>query len=333
MTNDDNQKIGWLLFASLVVAGVMIGLILFAFDRFTAPPQAPPPECSELLAEQCGPGQDCIDGTCQETPDRRRACESGEVCSIDCACGFPRSCVENRCLIPMPASAASTCDERAQQLIARLDARYKSCLQEAKKDPLSCSSDEFEKFLIENADFGDALTRYGEALLLVFPTSKPLFDSEQRDSWPDDPTLQHYLGYLKEREPRFLEASRIVLMGRATRSPNAQQDYFFARARVTFAQGLLTDLGNKLSAGVLTRKLMMFAVGADNRLDLEYLKDHETIRVIGWRENEEREIGEALAKLRGGGKVAQKVRERLEEVINRSVILVAVPCPLPEGAP
>ncbi len=106
-----------------------------------------------------------------------------------------------------------------------------------------------------------------------------------------------------------------------------------SRARVTFAQGLLTNLGNKLSAGVLTRKLMMFAVGADNRLDLEYLKDHDTIRVIGWRENEERDIGDALAKLRGGGKVAQGVRERLEEVINRSVILVAVPCPLPEGAP
>jgi hypothetical protein len=245
----------------------------------------------------------------------------------------PRDCVENRCLIPIPVPVASTCDERAQQLIVRLDARYKSCLQETKKDPLSCSSDEFEKFLIENSDFGDVLTRYGEALLLVFPKSKPRYDSELRDPWPDEPTLQHYLGYLKEREPRFREASRIIIMGRATRTANVQQDYSFARARVTFAQGALTDLGSKLSSGVLIRKLMMFAVGADNQLDLEYLKNHETIRVIGWRDTEERDIGDALTKLRRGGKVTQGVRERLEEIINRSVILVAVPCPLPEGAP
>jgi hypothetical protein len=43
MMNDDNQRIGWLLFASLVVAGVMIGLILFAFNRFHSAASDTPP--------------------------------------------------------------------------------------------------------------------------------------------------------------------------------------------------------------------------------------------------------------------------------------------------
>lgn len=334
-STDDNQKIGWLLFGSLFVACVMIGLILFILTRFSTP-ASPIVECSDELAEQCGPGQDCIENTCQEAPDRRRACNSGEVCSIDCACGLPRSCVENRCIVPPPpATVESICDARAQELIVMLDARYKSCLKAAgNKDPVSCSSDEFEKFRLDNADFGEVITTYGEALLLVFPDSKPFYQAEQRDNWPDGPTLDHYLGYLREREPQFRSASRIIIMGRATKTRDTQTDYSFAKARVTFAQERLTELGDKLSTGPITRKLMMFAVGADNKLELDYLQKHETIRVIGWRSNHEEEsIGKALATLRSGGQVSRAERNKLEGIINRSVIIVSVPCPLPEAAP
>lgn len=333
-STDDNQKIGWLLFGSLFVACVMIGLILLILLRFTAP-VAPVLECSDELAEQCGPGQDCIDNTCQEAPDRRRACNSGEVCSIDCACGLPRSCVENRCIVPPPATAESVCNDAAQKFIVKLDALYKSCLKEAGgRDPVSCTSDEFAKFTATNEDFGEIITTYGEALLLVFPDSRPFYQAEQRDEWPDKPTLDHYLGYLREREPQFRSASRIIIMGRATKTRDLQTDYSFAKARVMFAQERLTELGDRISTGSITRKLMMFAVGAENKLELDYLMKHETIRVIGWRSNHEEEsIGDALATLRAGGQVPRAERNRLEGILNRSVIIVSVPCALPEASP
>ena len=121
-------------------------------------------------------------------------------------------------------------------------------------------------------------------------------------------------------------------MGRATKTANAQEDYLFAKGRVTFAQELLTNLGDKIEAGLLTRKLMMFAVGSDNKLDLEYLLKYPTIRVIGWRKVEEENIGNALAMLRRGEELPRAKRNSVEDTINRSVIIVAVPCALPEVA-
>jgi hypothetical protein len=236
--------------------------------------------------------------------------------------------------MPPTPEPAGVCTERAKQTIVRLDARYKSCLKAAgDKDPLSCSADEFEKFLLHNSDFGEVLTTYGEALLLVFPKNKPLYHTEKRDEWPDPATFAHYLDYVREREPQFKAASRIIMMGRATKTVNAQEDYLYAKGRVTFAQELLTNLGDKLEAGSLTRKLMMFAVGSDNRLDLEYLVKYPLIRVIGWRKVEEESVGSALAILRRGEELPQATRKSVEDTINRSVIIVAVPCSIPEVAP
>jgi len=328
------RRLGLLLFGSLMSALFMAGLLLFAIDRTHNGSSSAAPECDEGFGEDCPFGFECVSGTCVELSDEP-ACPSGGTCSDACQCRYPRACDDGG-LCVLPEEPDPRCSNaEVIDLLGRLDSIYTDCQAKAGGNNLaSCVASDVRKFIIEGDDFDAVLRQFGEVLLFVFPPGKPHYDSRNIERvWPDKEALDHYTAFLREREAQIYESSRVIAIGRASRSRRVQQDYLFARARVSFVSDRLREVSQQSTVeGARIPKMLMFTVGSDRALSLEYLKDYP-IRVIGWRGREEAMIGNTLAILKEGGTVDPRTRTELEDLINRSVLMVIVPCALSEASP
>jgi len=332
---DPDERLGPLLLASLVTAVVMAALLLYILAPKDQIRSKGLDECREGYAGSCPTGLECVAGKCLEPEDTRPFCGEGAPCgSGECVCGYPRVCEDGRCGLPALEEDV-VCDESpATRLLVKLDSLYTKCVSEnGGNDLVSCSASDVKRFLIEGDDFDSVLREFGEVFLVVFPEGKPHATLTDAQFWPDNESLEHYLGLIRERRDVLFSGKRVIVVGRASKSRNQQEDYLYAQARIAFVVDRLQELMQMPADGEEQTfpRLLNFAVGSDNRLTLEYLKDYP-IRVVGWRSREERMIGEALEALKGGEGVDDATRRELESLLNRSVLMVIVPCELPEAA-
>jgi hypothetical protein len=311
------------LVASLMTAGLMTGLLIFALKIFYTPVSAFAGGCKS--AEECKKGEECIEGVCE-----RPFCAVGEPCTMNCDCPAPNTCAGEpgyeRCTLPPPP--LPTCTEPGTaELIGQLRTVHADCLKKTGgKDAGSCDPKDLALFYREHPD-AERLFRESKSGVLVvfmFPNGKP----DERDGqtpWAKE-TLPAYVEQVRDLGlvETLRGASAVVMLARATPSRDQNADAKYASARLWFVMAALRGVIDPLQDAGIAAKIMQFPVGSSKLIESKDLGDYARVRWVV-APKDERRLQRALA----GS--TDKDKKWLEEGLNRSVFFFALSCALPEA--
>ncbi len=316
---DPDRELGVLLWLALVVAGIILGLIFWIASHWLTPVRT---ECSDAVADDCGEGQVCENGSCLEAEP---FCALNGSCS-GCRCSSPRSCEQGLCVMPTVSTEVSVCsDDEAMGVLTDLIQQQVECDQRMSRCPVP----RLGEYMTKKENFDEVLTRFGEVFVLVFPNSKPEYGINGTISgdWPTRKTWQHYLELFQDRKASLWSAGHIIVLGRASQSRNTANDVVMAQKRVLYFEDLMTELADQApSEGASPAQMLEFAVGSDAALSLETLVDLPQIRVIGPTREFEEGIYAARDSLAAG--TIPRRMNYYNSWLNRSVVIAIVPpCP------
>ncbi|HFE47569.1 MAG TPA: hypothetical protein ENJ18_19120 [Nannocystis exedens] len=316
---DPDAELGILLWLSLVVAGLILGLIFWIASNWLAPVRT---ECSDAVADDCGEGEICENGVCLEAEP---SCALNGPCA-GCRCSSPRSCEQDLCVMPPVTTEVSVCnDAEAMSVLTDLIKQQEKCEQKMARCPVQ----RLGEYMTNKENFDEVLTRFGEVFVVVFPDSKPDYgiDGTISGDWPNRKTRQHYLELFRARKESLWNAGHIIALGRASQTRNAANDVVWAQKRVLYVDDMMIDLAEESpSEGASPAQMLEFAVGSDAALSLETLVELPQIRVIA----PSRELEEGIYSARDSlaeGRIPRRMAY-YNSWLNRSVVVVIVPpCP------
>lgn len=328
-----------LVFGIFVTMTGFVALSLYIAVNFLAPRLAPPPpgprDCRDDLANQCPEGEVCRDGVCEPDP-RAVDCQEGAPCSA-CTCIYPMTCGDDQICRSRPPPAR-TCSPRAATFVQEMLAYQAQCVHAAGGDLSSCPTTNVKDFLLSHEKFDALLQEFPQGLVFLFPNGQPAIGSETgeiRQTWPDEPTRRFYAAAIAEKSKQLLDAQHIVIVGRASKG-NTASSFAYAQARVRFARNALLDALTRtpVERGELSKKLIEFALGAERPLTLEFFLLNQ-LPVISWNADSRRQLSQVLESVRNNVAPPAKERRAVEDLINRSVAVFAIPrdCTQPPATP
>lgn len=312
---------------------VLAGLSLYLVFEVILPVLRPPPElqpCREDVANECGEGKYCRQGTCNPVPNQ--TCNEGDPCSDACSCLAPSSCgAEQICRAP-DSPPPPKCTEEMKTFVAELLEHQKNCEAIAGGPLSSCLPQNVQSFMLAHDKFDVLLNDFGSSLVFMFPSGRPsLDDGERRDPWNDETTRSRYLELARGQGDALRRAKHLIIVGRATRD-NRSMDYAYAQSRVRFAREALLDAiagtkeeGKATARSEMSAKFIEFALGSDRQLQLEFYRSNLRVPTAWWDKNASRELTTALTKLELNTPVSPRERGEAETLINRSVAIFAIP--------
>ena len=326
-----------LVYALFLTMTAFVGLALYVGFSFIAPrlhaAPAGPKGCREDLAGQCGEGEVCSEGLCVADP-KARDCADGDPCG-ECTCIYPMSCGDEQVCRARPA-AARACSPKAAEFVQEMLAYQVQCVTSAGGQELSnCPTTNVKDFLLSHEKFDALLQEFPNGLVFLFPNGQPGLaglDAEARpEVWPDEATRQFYRAAIDEQARGLLAAKHVVIVGRASKG-NTAASFAYAQARVRFARNALLDAltSNPVERGELAKKFIEFALGAERPLSLEFFLLNQQ-PVVSWNNDSRRELSRVLEALRANAAPNKTDRRAVEEMINRSVAILAIPPECTDG--
>ena len=326
-----------LVYALFLTMTAFVGLALYVGFSFIAPrlhaAPAGPKGCREDLAGQCGEGEVCSEGLCVPDP-KARDCADGDPCG-ECTCIYPMSCGDEQVCRARPA-APRACSPKAAEFVHEMLAYQVQCVASAGGQELSnCPTTNVKDFLLSHEKFDALLQEFPNGLVFLFPNGQPGLaglDAEARpEEWPDEATRQFYRAAIDEQARGLLAAKHVVIVGRASKG-NTAASFAYAQARVRFARNALLDAltSNPVERGELAKKFIEFALGAERPLSLEFFLLNQQ-PVVSWNNDSRRELSRVLEALRANAAPNKTDRRAVEEMINRSVAILAIPPECTDG--
>lgn len=314
---------------------IMVALVSSAFyiaDRVVNPPP-PPKGCREGVEGDCGEGEYCKDRSC--VPLDTALCKEGDPCGA-CTCLAPSLCgADSICRAPV-LPPTTVCTDEMVKFVKEIVAHQADCIATTGGKSLSqCSAGNVESFLLAHERFDALLKDFPNSLVFMFPSGEPSTQSEGNDgarsTWlikPDGTTNTSYDDKVKEHAAVLRDARHIIVVGRASRTLNrAADDYAMAQSRIRFAtDALLENLtASSQEREALSSKILEFAVGSEQKLQLEFYAAHYRRPTVWWSATAPVELSKALRKLETNQPVTALERSKAELLINRSVAIFAVP--------
>lgn len=319
-----------LVFGIFLTMSGFIALSLYVGLNFLGarvkPPAPGPKDCRDDLADQCPEGEVCRDGVCEPDP-RAVDCRDGAPCGA-CTCIYPMTCGDEQVCRLRPPKPRS-CSPRAAEFVQEMLAYQTQCVANAGGQELSsCPTTNVKDFLLSHEKFDALLQEFPSGLVFLFPNGQPALGGELgevRQTWPDEPTRRFYAAAIAEKAEPLLGAQHVVIVGRASKG-NTATSFAYAQARVRFARNAVLDALTKtpVERGELSKKLIEFALGAERPLTLEFFLLNQ-LPVVSWNHDSRRELSRVLEGVRNNVPAGKNERRTVEDLINRSVAVFAIP--------
>lgn len=318
-----------IVYAIFFTMTAFVALALYIGLSFLTPRlqhSAGPRACRDDLADQCGEGEVCREGLCVADP-KARDCGEGEPCGA-CTCIYPMTCGDEQVCRARPVEARS-CSPKAAEFVQEMLAYQVQCVASAGGQELSnCPTTNVKDFLLSHEKFDALLQEFPQGLVFLFPNGQPSIaglDAEARpEAWPDAATRKFYRDAIDEQKQTLLAAKHLVIVGRASKG-NTAASFAYAQARVRFARTALLDaLANTpTERGELSKRFIEFALGAERPLTLEFFLLNQ-LPVISWNADSRRELSRVLEAMRNNTAPGRGDRRAIEDMINRSVAIIAI---------
>jgi hypothetical protein len=312
-----------LTFLSTLLFALAISL---GFELATAGAPQNQPACTvDTEARDCGPEETCVRGRCKPLPPILGVlpCQEGDACDGRCTCEGAFTCdADRRCTAPRE----DTCSAEITGLLADLQRFEKSQCKKIGEDASQCPPRALDQFFISHSQF-DAV------LLGLRHTSTVHFDS--RRSGADLPARQQqeYTAQFAALAGRLRDAKAVLIIARASqdgrddlRSQNV--NYLVAQNRLdAVARWVVAQEPTPGAQDIMARKLIRLAIGTSHPLRAELLARNPEHHFITWSKRQGDHLRDALARHRELGTDAAADLHRL---LNQSVLVVPIPCALPE---
>lgn len=292
--------------------------------------------CDPSFEGECGPGMECNAGMCVRS-EKKPLCEVGEACGA-CECLGPSSCEAGVCTAP-PAQHP-VCEAReTQQLIRDLVKMHAGCKASVGSSMTGCAAQDVRKFLIEHPLFQTIERTFPDATVITFPSGEPAARAPSgegrggRSRWPDAKTRDFYAARLRDAIPALEAANYILIFGRASPTASEVHDFSFAQSRVAWARDFIVQAAGKTvdERQRMAGKILDFSLGGASMLTFDDFAGRANLRFSTHRSAEQRRLAGAVARHKKSP-LKPAERQELEELINRSVTIVAIPCTAAPGA-
>ncbi|WAS93586.1 hypothetical protein [Nannocystis punicea] len=319
-----------LVYGLFFAMSAFIALSLYIGANFLAPrvqaPGGPTRGCRDDLADQCAEGEVCEDSVCVPDP-RAIDCPEGAPCGA-CTCIYPMTCGDEQVCRSRPPPPR-TCSPRAAEFVEEMLAYQVQCVANAGGQELSsCPTTNVKDFLLSHEKFDALLQEFPNGLVFLFPNGQPVvagLESEAQQNWPDEATRRFYSAAIADKARSLLAAQHVVIVGRASKG-NTATSFAYAQARVRFARNAVLDALTRtpVERGELSKKLIEFALGAERPLTLEFFLLNQ-LPVVSWNADSRRQLSRVLESARNNVPPGKTDRKAVEDLINRSVAVFAIP--------
>lgn len=288
--------------------------------------------CHGDRENECGEGKMCRNGSCVEEPVMLD-CAEGSACD-GCTCIIPMKCGEDN-FCRAPSVPETQCSDEVIRFVGEMVEFQEKCIANAGGEPLSsCPTDNVMNFLLSHEAFDSLLKSFPNRLMFLFPLSAPPLQMKQssldgeeasRLPWPDKDTKKFYIDAIQKQAKEFTGARYIVLVGRASRG-NPNKDFAYAQARVRFARDILIEaLANTpVARGAISKNLIEFSLGSARPLQLGFFQLYRS-PAITWSKQSEQDLSKAIEMLDKNHLLKKAEKDELENTVNRSVAIFAIP--------
>jgi hypothetical protein len=319
---DDERTARAHMVLSALAIGLM-GLALYLGYELTRPADDLINRCTEANKEEtCKGDEECVDGQCKYAPElvRPQRCQENDPCGT-CKCEGKFKCdAGNVCRALEP-------DRCSEGLIAAIrDTRRferEQCRAQG-KEAATCEPKDLEKFFIKHEDYDTLLASLEHRTTIHFDNGEPEAGGLSLDD------ERHYVESLAAVKQRFLDARHVLVIGRASidSAQNQSSNYTLAQQRMLLVQKWLAGLdGTPQGRDEMRRKLITLAIGTANPLDAELLAKDEYHRYVTWSDRSTKLLREEVTK---HANLSRRKKSDLHRRINQSVLVVPIPCEIPD---
>lgn len=310
------------------LATLLFGLaIALGFELAVGGPPRDEPACTvDTEMRDCGPEETCVRGRCKPLPPILDVlpCQEGDACDGRCSCEGAFTCdAAQRCT----AVREDTCSPEITTLLGDLRRFERSqCTKAGNRDATQCSPRALDQFFVSHSQF-DAV------LLGLRHTTTVHFDS--RRSGVDLPARQQqeYQAQFAALAGRLRAAKAVLIIARASQDGRddlrAQtNNYVVAQNRLDAVAGwVVAQELTPAAQGAMAGKLIRLAIGTSHPLRAEILARNPEHHYITWSKRQGERLRDAIVRHRDLGRDEAASVHRL---LNQSVLVVPIPCALPE---
>lgn len=277
----------------------------------------------ENEVDTCEDDESCVDGVCKYAPERQpQRCQEGDPCDA-CACEGSFACDAGVCR-PLAVDQCST----GLLAVLRETRQFEreQCRGADGKKATTCEAKDLARFFLEHRKFNTLLMELKHRATIHFDNGQP-----GEDGLP--PAIEaHYAGAVASMKQRLLEARHILVIGRASTDGGRYQslNYTLAQMRMVEVQRWVTALADTPQGrDELEKKMITLAIGTASPLDPELLAKDEFHHFITASERSTRRLQDEVLR---HASLTSRQRLSLSRRINQSVLVVPVPCEIPDDS-
>ncbi len=313
-----------------LIATVLFGLaISLGFELAATGNARDQPACTvDTEISDCGPEETCVRGRCRPMPPILEVlpCQEGDACDGRCSCEGAFSCdAAQRCT----AKTEDSCSDEISALLADLQRFERSQCKKVGDDASQCPPRALEQFFISHRQF-DAV------LLGLRHTSTIHFDSRRSGSDLPARQQQEYQRQFAALAGRLRQARAILIIARASEDGRNDQrsqsiNYLVAQNRLdAVARWVVAQEATPDAQDVMARKLIRLAIGTSHPLRADILARNPEHHYVSWSKRQGDHMRDAIQRHKA---LEPAAAADLHRLLNQSVLLVPIPCALPEPAP
>lgn len=327
LTPDDIRTARFHMLMSALATGLtMLALYLGSALTVRREPASDERACTlDTEAAVCDEDESCVRGQCQRPPPTLQPlpCQEGDLCDGECACDGLFACdpATRRCA----PRQEDVCSPEITRLLTDLRRFEKERCQGVGSGATTCTPRDLQNFFIEHEKFDELLLGLQHGATVHFDKNQP-----GSDGLPAQQAAYYERAFHGMRE-RLKQARHILVIGRASddNPRNRALNYALAQLRITEVQQWLAQLEDTPSGQDAMRdKLITLAIGTSNPLDPARLAGRPYHTFIAWRDQSSQEL---RAWIRGLDGLDAETARTLKRRLNQSVLVVPVPCDIPEA--
>lgn len=310
-----------------LISTALFGLaIVLGFELASAGTTREQPACTvDTESRDCGPEETCVRGHCKPLPPILSvlACQEGDPCDGRCTCEGAFTCDERqRCT----AAREDSCAPDVAALLADLQRFEKSQCKKVGEDASQCPPRALDQFFIDHRQF-DAV------LLGLRHTTTVHFDSRRSGGDLSARQQQEYQQQFAALADRLRSAEAVLIIARASQDARDDQrtqsiNYLVAQNRLDAVAGwIVAQEPTPGAQDLMARKFIRLAIGTSHPLRAESLARNPEHHVITWSRRQSDHLRDQIQRHKA---LDTDAAAGLHRLLNQSVLVVPIPCTLPE---
>ena len=327
--DDERRTVRHQMFLSFL-ATLLFGLaITLGLELAAAGNAREQPACTvDTETRDCGPEETCVRGRCKPMPPILEvlSCQEGEACDGRCTCEGAFSCDARQVCT---AKTEDSCSDEITALLTDLQRFERSQCKKIGEDASQCPPKALDQFFISHRQF-DAV------LLGLRQTTTVHFDSRRSGTDLPGRQQQEYQRQFAALADRLRTAKAILIIARASQDGRDDQrsqsiNYLVAQNRLdAVARWVVAQEATPGAQDIMARKLIRLAIGTSHPLRAEILARNPEHHYVSWSRRQGDHMRDAIQRHRD---LEPTAAADLHRLLNQSVLLVPIPCALPEPTP